>query len=81
MSPPNNLQTHWHISMQVVRGEAKDLQIIIYLKILSLHKGQIHKLVPPAEEDLLEDVRPMVTCPINTNLLISNLQISTCVAT
>lgn len=34
LSPPNNFQTHWHISMQVLRGEAKDLEIIMFLQVL-----------------------------------------------
>lgn len=46
--------------MQVVRGEAKDLEIIMFLQVLSLHKGQRPK-EPPAEENLLEDVGSMVS--------------------
>lgn len=34
LSPPNNFQTHWHISMQVLRGEAEDLEIIMFLQVL-----------------------------------------------
>jgi len=52
----------------------------MFLKVLSLHRGKRNKLVPPAEDNLLEGVGSMVTCPISTNQLISSLQIRTCVA-
>lgn len=52
----------------------------MFLQVLSLHRGKRPKLVPPAEENLLEGVGSMVPRPTSTNQLISSLQISTCVA-
>lgn len=70
MSAPNNIQTHCHISMQ----EAKDLEIIMFLQLLPLHRGKRPKLVPPAEENLLEGVGSMFPCPVSTNSLFPALQ-------
>lgn len=70
MSAPNNIQTHCHISMQVVWGEAKDLEIIMFLQLLSLHRGKRPKLVPPAEER----VGSMFPCPVSTNSLFPAFQ-------